>query len=122
MQLDKTFDDICARFDAIQRKYAEVKDAFSAFVERKRELSSILFRRDEEDESDSGVLNEYPDEETKAVIRRNVSEKTNVQLAELIKHMKPDLGSLNDERRMVFIANEIMQETARRLEGGQDGK
>lgn len=117
MQLDKTFDDVCARFDAIQKKYAEVKDAFSSFVERKRELSSILFKRDEEDESDSGVLNEYPDEETKDEIRKNVSEKTNAQLAGLIKHMKPDLGSLNDEMQMVFIANEIMQEVARRLEG-----
>ena len=119
MQLDKTFDDICARFGAIQNKYAEVKDAFSAFVERKRELSSILFMRDEEDESDSGVLKEYPDEETKAEIRRIVSEQTNAQLAERIKRMKPDLGSLNDEMRMVFIANEIMQEVARRLEGGR---
>lgn len=119
MQLDQTFDDICVRFDAIQKKYTEVKDAFSAFVDRKRELSSILFKRDEEDESDSGVLNEYPDEETKAEICRNVSEQTNAQLAELIKRMKPDLGSLNDEMRMVFIANEIMQETARRLEGAK---
>lgn len=41
MQLDQTFDDVCARFDAIQKKYAEMKDAFNAFVERKRELSSI---------------------------------------------------------------------------------
>lgn len=120
MQLDQMFDDICARFDAIQKKYAEMTYAFSAFVERKKELSSILFKRNEEDESDSEGLNEYPDEETKAKIRRNVSEQTNAQLAELIKNIKPYLGSLNDEMQMMFTANEIMQEAVRRLEGVKD--
>lgn len=121
MSLQKDCEQIAAKFATIQNKYRELEDAYRTFCQKKRELDGLLQPPDPDGDSGTGdgtPPEPYPSEEDKAAIVQAVSEAQTEELAQVLEGAHLNLGSLNDERRLMFQADTILQEATRRLRSG----
>lgn len=118
-QLNEWFDGICGRYLKILEKQEELKEAFHVFCVKKHQLADLCTPNDRDEdggEPAGDAPRQYPTEEDKARMRETIAGVSDCDLAKMIRNTKPDLGALNDERRMVFIASTVLDEAASRLE------
>lgn len=121
MSLQKDCEQITTKFVAIQDKYRELENAYRTFCRKKHELDGLLQPPDPDSDSGTGdgtPPKPYPSEEDKAAIVKAVAEAPTEDLARVLELSHLNLGSLNDENRMVFQADTILQEAAKRLRNG----
>lgn len=125
MKPDEQFNGICDRYLGITAQYDKMTEAFKAFCDEKNKLAALLMPHDPDEggrEPEGATPAPYPAEEDKARIREVIAEVSDADLAVMIRNTKPDLGALNDEMRMVFIARTAMDEAAKRLEAKKGAK
>lgn len=124
-KLNDQFNGVCNRYCRITAQYDKMTEAFKAFCDEKHKLAALLTPHDPDEdggESADGSAAPYPSEEEKARIRETIAEVSDADLAVMLRNMKPDLGALSDEMRMVFISRTAMDEAARRLEAGKEAE
>lgn len=124
-QLNERFDGICNRYSAIMAQYDKMTKAFKAFCDEKHRLAAMLMPHDPDEDGGEPAGDSprpYPTEEDKARIRETIAEVSDADLSTMLRNTTPDLGALNDERRMVFIARTALDEAARRLNAGKESK